>query len=51
MENDWLFRKNTTFWVNRGKSDNVKNPPITIKDRLRKYTILRKINNFLKKIN
>ena len=51
VENDWLFRKNTTFWVNRGKSDNVKNPPITIKDRLRKYTILRKINNFLKKIN
>ena len=32
------------------KRDDVKNLPISIKDKMRKYAIFRKINNFLKKI-
>lgn len=49
VNKNWLYRKNTTFWVNRDQRDNVRNLPINIKDKMRKYTIFRKINNFLKK--
>ena len=49
VKKNWLFKKNTTFWVNRDKRDNVKNLPVTLKDRLRKFKILRDLNKFLKK--
>ena len=49
VKKNWLFKKNTTFWVNRDKRDNVKNLPITLKDQLRKFKILRDLNKFLKK--
>lgn len=49
VKKNWLFRKNTTFWINRDHRDNVKNLPITIKDKLRKFSILRNLNNLIKK--
>ena len=49
IKKNWLFKKNTTFWVNRDKRDNVKNLPVTLKDKLRKFKILRDLNKFLKR--
>ena len=49
VKKNWYFKKNTTFWVNRDKRDNVKNLPVTLKDRLRRFKILRDLNKFIKK--
>jgi len=49
VQKNWVFRKNTTFWVNRDKRDHVKNLPITLKDQLRRFSILRLVNKYLKK--
>jgi len=49
VNKSFLNRKNTTFWVNRDKRDNIKNQKYTFKDYLKKFSIFRNLNKIIKK--